>query len=77
MISNVTEYVISYGYHGNDWRFGATKSLYQSSGVESLTIHHLDPYKEYWFTVRAGNGCATGEFSNWLQARPGIVTHKY
>ncbi len=49
----------------------------QSSGVESIEIRFLEPMTNYWFTVRAGNGCATGAWSTWLKATPNTFSHKY
>jgi len=38
-------------------------------GVIDYTINELAPNAKYYFKVRAGNGCATGSWSNWLAAK--------
>lgn len=38
------------------------------NGVQSITIHDLNPDHEYWFAVVPGNGCASSTWSNWLKA---------
>lgn len=77
VLENSSEYVISYGLTGNDWRIGTSLPKLQTSGVEQVEINHLDPKATYWFTVRTGNGCATGPWSSWLEAKPSKTTHKY
>ena len=76
-LDNTSEYVIAYGHLGNDWRYGTSMPKVQTAGVESMLINHLDPKATYWFTVRAGNGCATGNWSSWLETKPNKTTHKY
>lgn len=39
------------------------------AGSVMLILHNdLNPKHEYWFTVIPVNSCATGTWSNWLQA---------
>ncbi|MCJ7804340.1 fibronectin type III domain-containing protein [Patescibacteria group bacterium] len=62
-------YFIAYGYEKGDWRFGTQFNSTQKSGVVSHTINNLAPNTVYYFTVRAGNGCAPGKWSNYLSAK--------
>lgn len=64
--SNADKYVISFGYTPGDMRFGAELSG-NSTGVMSYTINALSPSSTYYVRVRAGNGCATGEWSNEMK----------
>lgn len=41
-----------------------------TTGVIDYTIGELDPNTAYSFKVQAGNGCATGAWSNVLKAAP-------
>lgn len=69
----VEKYHVVYGYIANDARFGhigAQVSVESNTGVQSITINHLDPAARYWFQVMPVNGCAVGERSNWLEAKP-------
>lgn len=68
----VEKYHVVYGYIANDERFGqvgAQVSVESNTGVQSITIQHLDPNATYWFQVMPVNGCAVGERSNWLEAK--------
>ena len=38
-------------------------------GVQSIVINDLDSNSSYWFQVLPVNGCAAGDWSNWLQAK--------
>lgn len=64
-------YHIIYGYEAGDQRFGllsAEVSTNSNNGVQSVVIDDLDPALSYWFVVAPVNGCAVGEWSNWLEA---------
>lgn len=56
------QYYISYGYSDGDWRFGTSTGAY--AGMRTFTISSLTPNTTYYFRMRAGNGCATGPWSN-------------
>lgn len=62
-------YYIAYGFKEGDWRFGTQFNSTQKIGVVSTTINHLSPNTTYYFTVRGGNGCAPGNWSNYLAAK--------
>lgn len=68
---HVKHYHVVYGYKANDQRFGqlsAEASVESNRGVQSITINHLEPNLNYWFAVIPVNGCAVGDWSNWLKA---------
>lgn len=68
----VNKYHVIFGYWEDDDRFGqigAEVSQETNKGVQSIEINHLDPKASYWFKVVPVNGCASGEWSNWLEAK--------
>lgn len=70
---NTRKYHVVYGLQEGDQRFGqlsADVSSNTNSGVQVLTINDLNPKQSYWFMVAPVNGCAVGEWSNWLEAKP-------
>lgn len=62
---NTTEYFLSFGHESGDFRYGTVFSQGNISFWQSHTVNYLDPQKNYSFTIRAGNGCATGPWSDW------------
>lgn len=66
--NNTSSYFIAYGYDANDDRFGTRFDYGKSDGAVQYAINDLEPNKTYYFKVRAGNGCATGDWSNTLHA---------
>jgi hypothetical protein len=64
----VETYSVIYGFHDGDERFGGIRMAAQNEnqGVQSITVEHLDPKASYSFKVVSVNGCAPGEWSNWL-----------
>lgn len=65
----VDQYYIAYGFSQGDERFGVKFDKGYYDGVIDYTINELAPNTKYYFKVRAGNGCATGSWSNWLMAK--------
>ncbi|MEK7597714.1 MAG: fibronectin type III domain-containing protein [Patescibacteria group bacterium] len=65
----VDNYYIAYGLSEGDERFGVKFDKGFYDGVINYTINELAPNTKYYFKVRAGNGCATGNWSNWLTAK--------
>ena len=65
---SVQSYNIIFGHYDGDERFGgiSMQAQNENKGVQSITIDHLDPKASYSFKVISTNGCATGEWSNWL-----------
>ena len=62
----VSNYYISYGYNSSAEGFGTQFDQGFSSGAIKYTINLLNPGTNYYFKVRAGNGCQTGKFGNVL-----------
>lgn len=65
---NVTYYFIAYGFKPGDVRFGTSFEWGPYTGVIDHNIGMLTPGTQYYFTVRAGNGCATGDWSTSVPA---------
>lgn len=65
---HVEKYHVVFGFDDGDERFGGISMPAQNEndGVQALVIDHLDPKASYSFKVISTNGCATGEWSNWL-----------
>ncbi len=67
----VKNYHVVFGFKEGDERFGLLSAEVTSetnNGVQSVTIHDLDPKAQYFFKVAPVNGCAVGTWSNWLKA---------
>jgi hypothetical protein len=62
-------YFISYSVWGHAEQFGVQFPLTESSGVISYTIRDLEPNKTYYFKVRSGVSCQTGDWSAIVPAR--------
>lgn len=60
-------YALLYGDRTGEYRFGAENI--GGINTRKYTVGHLQPNTTYYFKVRAGNGCATGEWSNELSAK--------
>lgn len=65
---NINYYFVAYGYKPGDMRFGVSFPYGPYNGVIDYTVNMLDSSKTYYFMVRGGNGCATGNWSNSLAA---------
>lgn len=59
-------YALEYGPAESNYQWGATNI--GGKGTRTYTISDLSPNTTYYFRVRAGNGCATGAWSNELSA---------
>lgn len=68
IMENITYYFIAYGYTPGDIRFGASYDYGPYPGVIDYTVNMLAPGTTYYFTVRGGNGCATGPWSGSVKA---------
>jgi LysM repeat protein len=67
LVSNVTNYYVSYGYSSGDERFGTMTGLGPSTGVLSYMINDLSPNVTYYFKVRPQNDCMPGDWSNEMK----------
>lgn len=65
----VSYYLLSYGIAPGQYTYGNPDMGGQ--GTTSYTIGGLTTGKQYYFVVRAGNGCTPGVFSNELSAVAG------
>jgi len=68
IMENISYYFIAYGYTPGDIRFGASYEYGPYPGVVNYTVNMLAPGTTYYFTVRGGNGCATGPWSSSVKA---------
>lgn len=59
-------YVLEYGTEVGNYQWSATSI--GGKGTRTYVVSSLRPSTTYFFRVRAGNGCATGEWSNELSA---------
>ncbi|MFH0773778.1 MAG: peptidoglycan-binding protein [bacterium] len=65
---NISYYFVAYGFKPGDMRFGTSFEWGPYDGVIDYTVNMLTPGTTYYFTVRGGNGCATGPWSAALPA---------
>lgn len=70
----VTYYYIAYGSKNNPQQHGVSFDQGHSSGVLSYTINKLGA-GDYYFSIRAGNGCMPGPWSNQMLAKSGRVNY--
>ena len=68
-VKPISEYVIKYGIGDRTDQYSGTFKTNQTEGVISITISSLTPNTDYTFSVRGGNGCATGNWSNAKTAK--------
>jgi hypothetical protein len=62
----VDHFALEYGTATGKYQFGADNIGGQD--IRSFTIGSLAPNTTYFFRIRAGNGCATGSWSNEISA---------
>lgn len=73
----VNKYHVVYGFKEDQELFGqigADVTQEANKGVQAITIYKLDPKATYWFKVIPINGCASGNWSNWLEAKNSLNT---
>jgi hypothetical protein len=63
-----SSFYVEYSRDPNTWEYGTTFPQSYSSGVLQYTISMLAPNTKYYFSIRSGNGCATGAWSNTMSA---------
>ncbi len=78
---NMNTYFIIYGFKPGDERYAMSFAANPGNGhVWSIDIKKLVAGKTYYFKMRAGNGCAPGEWSSWLGGKTpysSYATYKY
>ncbi len=72
-----TYYYAAYGYTPEAKEFGVKIDLPDAHGAQKYTINKLEKNIEYYFKLRAGNGCATGEWSPPFKAKTSSNTVAY
>ncbi len=63
-----SSFYVSYSRYPDYFEYGAEYSQNYSTGVLQYTIGQLQPNTRYYFRIRPGNGCATGNFGNTMTA---------
>lgn len=63
----VDKYVLEFGTESGKYSYGADNL--GGKGTKSYLVDQLSPNTTYYFRVRAGNGCATGAWSNEISAK--------
>lgn len=63
-------YTISYGLSQNADTYNVSYNQGHLDGANKYVIHDLYPKMEYFFKVRADNGCAPGPWSAVLSTKP-------
>lgn len=63
----VDKYVLEFGTESGNYAYSADNI--GGKGTKSYLVKALSPDKTYYFRVRAGNGCATGAWSNEISAK--------
>lgn len=65
----VTKYVLEYGIKSNKYQYGVQDMGINESNQMKFLVRALSPSTNYFFRIRAQNGCATGEWSNEISAK--------
>jgi hypothetical protein len=65
----VDKYVLEYGTTSGQYTFGVLDMGIHSTNQMSYLIGSLSPNTTYYFRIRAGNGCATGPWSNEISVK--------
>jgi hypothetical protein len=60
-------YALEFGTKSGEYPYGSTNI--GGKGTGTYLVQSLQPDTTYYFRVRAGNGCATGSWSNELSAK--------
>ena len=63
----VNKYVLEYGTSSGTYQFSSVNI--GGKGTKTYLVEGLSPNTTYYFRVRAGNGCATGPWSNEMSAK--------
>lgn len=69
--NNISEYFISYTMKKDEYMYGVNVPYGHSDGAIVYTINDLPPNSTFYVQVRAGNGCASGIWSNQVEFKTG------
>lgn len=68
--AQATSYSVVFGFTEGDERYGGISMAQETAnGVQMIRIDHLTVKKTYAFKVIPMNGCASGDWSNWLTSK--------
>ena len=65
----VDKYVLEYGTKSGDYPYGVLDMGVNSRSQMTFLVKSLSPNTTYYFKIRGGNGCATGEWSNEISTK--------
>jgi chitodextrinase len=63
-----SNFYIAYSQKSDIWQYGVQYDQNSSGGALKYTINKLNSNTKYYFKIRAGNGCATGNWGNTMSA---------
>jgi hypothetical protein len=63
-----SSFYISYSRKPDNWEYGVEYNQNPTGGVQKYTINMLKPNTKYYFKIRVGNSCATGNWGNTMAA---------
>ena len=61
-----SKFYIAFSRKADSWEYGTEYNQGHTTGVLQYTINSLQPNTKYYIRLRAGNGCATGNWSNTM-----------
>lgn len=68
-------YNVLYGFYQGDARFGAigfpAEVATDFTGAYTIDILNINKNTTYWFKITPVLGCAVGEWSDWVESKPG------
>lgn len=64
----VSKYVLEFGTNSGSYQYGVQDLGIVSHQQMTYTVNSLSPNTMYYFRIRAGNGCATGNWSNEISS---------
>ena len=67
----VNKYVLEYGTSSGNYQYGVQNMGVNLDGQMNYLVRNLSSNTTYYFRVRAGNGCATGNWSNEISVKTG------
>ncbi len=68
----VDHYALEFGTQSGNYPYGSINI--GGKGLTKYLVQSLSPNTKYYFRLRAGNGCATGPWSNEIQAKTNTIS---